>query len=255
MHSFIKHPILPVGLLFVVYSLGSPAVAMAQEKAPGYRARLGQIVKAVDENEFAQVVLAVLNGSSLGPGEGWFKAGQSRYGWKWLGDRYDADGDGRITREKFTGSEDLFDRLDRDRDGAITKSDLDWAYSSPYWAQFRQANQILRRADANGDRKLSREEWDELFKELAGDKKHIDVDDLRLLLYPPSRKQPPYVEPSKEVLLRGLFNGELGSMSEGPRVSQAAPDFTLPTHDGKKTITLSDYRGRKPVVLVFGNFT
>ena len=34
-----------------------------------------------------------------------------------------------------------------------------------------------------------------------------------------------------------------------------APDFTLKSPDGKKTITLSDYRGKKPVALVFGSYT
>jgi peroxiredoxin (alkyl hydroperoxide reductase subunit C) len=34
------------------------------------------------------------------------------------------------------------------------------------------------------------------------------------------------------------------------RVGQFAPDFTLPSHDGR-TIRLSDYRGKKNVVLVF----
>ncbi len=34
------------------------------------------------------------------------------------------------------------------------------------------------------------------------------------------------------------------------RVGQFAPDFTLKSHDGR-TVRLSDYRGRKNVVLVF----
>ena len=34
-----------------------------------------------------------------------------------------------------------------------------------------------------------------------------------------------------------------------------APDFTLSRLDGKETITLSEFRGRKPVVLVFGSYT
>jgi len=34
-----------------------------------------------------------------------------------------------------------------------------------------------------------------------------------------------------------------------------APDFTLKSPDGKRTITLSDFRGKKPVALVFGSYT
>ncbi len=40
-----------------------------------------------------------------------------------------------------------------------------------------------------------------------------------------------------------------------PKVGQVAPDFTLKTKDGKKTVKLSSFRGKKPVVLVFGSYT
>jgi hypothetical protein len=35
----------------------------------------------------------------------------------------------------------------------------------------------------------------------------------------------------------------------------AAPDFELLTHDKSETIRLSNFRGEKPVVLVFGSYT
>ena len=35
-----------------------------------------------------------------------------------------------------------------------------------------------------------------------------------------------------------------------PEVGQAAPDFTLKSHDGRE-ISLSDYRGRENVVIAF----
>ena len=38
------------------------------------------------------------------------------------------------------------------------------------------------------------------------------------------------------------------------RVGRKAPDFSLPTLDEDRTIRLSDFRGQKPVVLIFGNF-
>jgi len=40
-----------------------------------------------------------------------------------------------------------------------------------------------------------------------------------------------------------------------PKVGSKAPDFKLKTADGKKTVKLSGFRGKKPVVLVFGSFT
>ncbi len=39
------------------------------------------------------------------------------------------------------------------------------------------------------------------------------------------------------------------------KVGDTAPDFTLTTQDGKSTVTLSAYRGKKPVVLIFGSLT
>ena len=41
----------------------------------------------------------------------------------------------------------------------------------------------------------------------------------------------------------------------GPDAGQEAPDFSLQTLDGEKTVTLSDLRGKKPVVLIFGSYT
>ena len=61
--------------------------------------------------------------------------------------------------------------------------------------------------------------------------------------------------PSPQILLKGLFEGEIGSFREGPSVGRLAPDFRLKLHDGDKEVSLSDYRGKKPVVLVFGSFT
>jgi len=52
-----------------------------------------------------------------------------------------------------------------------------------------------------------------------------------------------------------MLKGEIGSLREGPAPGAQAPAFRLRTHDGKRTVSLSDYRGKKPVVLIFGSFT
>lgn len=54
-------------------------------------------------------------------------------------------------------------------------------------------------------------------------------------------------------------------LESGPDLDQMAPDFKLPllTHDAEKTelvltdkfVKLSDSRGKRPVVLIFGSFT
>ena len=40
-----------------------------------------------------------------------------------------------------------------------------------------------------------------------------------------------------------------------PKPGDLAPDFELPELDGTSTIRLSEFRGKKPVALIFGSFT
>ena len=42
---------------------------------------------------------------------------------------------------------------------------------------------------------------------------------------------------------------------QAPRAGDVAPDFTLTDSRGLETVTLSQFRGIKPVVLVFGSYT
>ena len=39
------------------------------------------------------------------------------------------------------------------------------------------------------------------------------------------------------------------------RVGEMAPDFALPTVDRKSQVNLASFRGKRPVVLVFGSYT
>jgi peroxiredoxin len=40
-----------------------------------------------------------------------------------------------------------------------------------------------------------------------------------------------------------------------PKAGDVAPDFELRDVDGENPVRLSDFRGRKPVALIFGSFT
>ena len=42
---------------------------------------------------------------------------------------------------------------------------------------------------------------------------------------------------------------------QAPKVGDLAPEFTLPDSSGTETVTLSQFRGVKPVALVFGSYT
>src|SRR5205807_3446311 len=119
------------------------------------------------------------------------------------------------------------------------------------------ARKVFGQIDRDSNGRISREEWEAFFKKAAKDKDHLTPDDLREALFPPP---PPKLAagndgPSPLVLLHGLLAGEIGSMHEGPALNAKAPDFTLSTEDGKKSVTLSDFRAKKPVVLIFGSFT
>jgi hypothetical protein len=39
------------------------------------------------------------------------------------------------------------------------------------------------------------------------------------------------------------------------QTGDAAPDFTLPAHDNTSRVRLASFRGREPVVLIFGSYT
>jgi len=43
--------------------------------------------------------------------------------------------------------------------------------------------------------------------------------------------------------------------ARAPKLGDVAPDFELSDVNGENPLKLSDFRGRKPVALVFGSFT
>src|SRR5262245_21029455 len=258
------HPI-EVSMKPFIYVLGGlmlAATGVHAQEPEGKRLYHATVksAKAVRQMEFLQMLQVIVKkGANMGPGDGWFKPSESRYSWNLLAEQFDTDKDGRISAKEFSGPPDLFMRLDRDRDGVITANDLDRSDSSPFWRQQSQANSWMRLMTEEG--KLSRDEWIKLFDKLAQGKNYLNADDIRALQNPPPKKpaagaaSASNAMPSKDILLKGLFAGELGSLCEGPRLGQRAPDFTLVTHDGRRTITLSKFLQQKPVVLIFGSFT
>jgi hypothetical protein len=107
--------------------------------------------------------------------------------------------------------------------------------------RFRGPAELFGRLDRNGDGVIRADD--------------LDWSPPRPKGPPPEMKGPPPGMPDRRTLLKGLFGGEIGSPSTGPKVEQMAPDFTLRTPDGKRQIKLSSFRGNKPVVLIFGSFT
>lgn len=212
--------------------------------------------------EFMRMFHAILSGSRMGPREGWFGPGSSRYDWNWLVNNYDADGDGEISPAELGKARNYFQRLDRDGDGMVTREDLDWSGKSRFLQMQAQAGRLFSMVDNNSNGRISQEEWAKLFDKLSKGKDHLTPADVQRLISPPTAtarsKTPPKKGgggPPTKILVKGLFMGELGSPFHGPKVGDMAPDFTLNTMEGKEKITLSQFRGHKPVVLIFGSFT
>ena len=64
----------------------------------------------------------------------------------------------------------------------------------------------------------------------------------------------------KEIKFSGQYRKSLMATQKkvnanAPGAGDMAPDFTLHDIEGKDSVTLSSFRGKKPVALVFGSFT
>ena len=212
-----------------------------------------------DHPEWAAMLVDILQGSQLGPRDGWFRKGvaQTRLTFDSARLRLDSDKDGIVERPEFPGSDDDFRRLDRDGDKTLTAADFDFNANA---LAPSPGTSVFYRADRDGDGKVTREEFDTLFKSADADKLgFLSLGDLQRALNPPPRKPAPASKgdegPSRWTLVKGLFRQEIGSLQPGPKVGENAPDFTLKTVDGKESVTLSSLVGPRPVVLIFGNFT
>jgi hypothetical protein len=221
----------------------------AQEIVSGLKARL-------PEGAEARLMLdAILDGSQLGPGEGWFRTAvsQTRFTWDTVRRRYDANEDGKIAAAEFSNSVEDFARLDRDHNQSLTEADFQWQESG---IPRDPGAMLFYQADADGNGKLTRDEFAQVFDRWNADgAEYLSLDAVRERLSPPQPSGQAGEGPTREVLLRGLARQEIGSLQPGPSLDERAPDFTLATLDGKERITLSQKIGAKPVVLVFGNFT
>ncbi|MDB5391327.1 MAG: Iodothyronine deiodinase [Planctomycetaceae bacterium] len=206
--------------------------------------------------EGIRMYLLLARGLKMGSGLGWYGPCQSRFSWAWLAARHGIELDSVISAAQFQGPPEWFQRLDRNQDAQITAEDLDWSDHNPWLHHAYAINRLFRKIESNGDGRLTREDWHRFFEMAAGGKDEVTLEELReAWLSGFSSTFMPGDAPMDEALLDGLFNGELGSMQEGPALDAAAPDFQLTTFDGQRSVRLSEVTGSKPVVLVFGNFT
>ncbi len=194
---------------------------------------------------------------TAGQAGGWYHASISRYSWVWFASRFDGDGDGAIVRAEFTGPVSAWERLDRDHDGVITAADFDWSERSAWYQMARQGSRRFDVIDSDGNGRITAGEWQEFFAIVADGKDHLTNDDLRDAMFiNAERPRSRFAKFADRVdRLKVILNGDIGSMFEGPDLGAPTPEFTLKTHDRRGVVRLSDHRGNKPVVLIFGSFT
>jgi Ca2+-binding EF-hand superfamily protein len=219
--------------------------------------------------EWAEMAIAILKEEPLEAGSGWFRRAEKRHDWRWVLQRFDADDDRDVEREELPGTGAFFERLDRDRDGVLTAGDMGETVGgqrapalAPGGPLLEAATPLFRRIDHDSNGRVSREEILDLFQ--RADREglgFVTAEDLRDALTDAVLRSP--LQPSPADLwmsspwywLHMLGSRQLGSLREGPRIGEQAPDFRLPTRDGTGEITLSASRGKRPVVLIFGSFT
>lgn len=151
--------------------------------------------------------------------------------WRHLLERFDADGDGRISREEWQGAPRIFEMLDADGDGFITEEEAlrvgdrlgqargdrpggdDQAQRDP--AQRWQ--RMLERFDADGDGRISREEWqgpDERFDRLdANNDGFITEDEVVRAAARDDQQRPQRPDPAQTLIRLMDTNGD-GRISE-----------------------------------------
>jgi len=249
-------PALPLALWLAVAPAGGSRAG--DDPAPPPPATAAKV--ATDPPEWLAMLVDILKGSQLGPGDGWFRAAvaKTRFTWDATRARLDKDGDGSVARAEFAGPDADFARLDRDRDGALTAADFDF---SPHALAPSPGVALFYMADRDGDGKVSRQEFEGAFRALdSGNAGFLSQDDLRRAFTPSPAPRlgasPPRPSgPSRWTLVKGLARQEIGSLQPGPEVDDPAPPFTLRTADGDEAVSLSGLVGSKPVVLVFGNFS
>lgn len=192
---------------------------------------------------------------SLGesPLQDWIRIGKSRYNWKWLEARFDTNHDQQITPMEFPGRPEIFQRIDRDWNGVLNEIDFDWEKNGILGKQKETTFALFKLIDLDSDGRISAEEWQQHFENCRGQQQYLNEEQLEQLIY-----QPRVVKTAKEESLRkGRTEYSPSRLAElpVPQPGDLAPDFELQPPDGNSTIRLSQFRGNKPVVLIFGCYT
>ena len=180
----------------------------------------------------------------------------------------------RRPEQKQFDSARLFEQFDKNNDGQLDRTEVP-----------ERMKERFERIDTNGDGKLSREDVQRVVPRLGGPPPAAPSDPLfgrldingdgRLskmelqnaagLLETLDRNKDGSLDREELVVPTKKGNGRPGEVITPParaervadrlQVGDAAPNFTLPLVNGKGEVTLSVFKGVKPVVLIFASYT
>ena len=210
--------------------------------------------------EWALMLTDILSGKPMKSNSGWFKPSEKRLDWDWLAENFDKNDDAIVSESEAQDFAEVFTAIDQNGDGAITRIDFNWdnvshvGPSKPSEALFflldRDSNgrvdqrEILQWMAAQDEEKNGYLTPDEFSKGLS------ILDEKRAK---PGKKSAGNEDPTR--MMNMLLKGDLGTLTEGPKIGDLAPDFELPLLQGNGKVKLSNFRGKKIVVLNFGSFT
>ncbi len=201
--------------------------------------------------------------------------------WNLLRKNHDGDGDGVITKAEYPRGDVRFGNFDRDGDGKLTAADFP---ADAFVNGFNSS--LVRMADGDRDGKVTTSEWETATKELDADGDGVIAPtelaakmgpgaatkfDLFLLSFDQDQDGR-FTTADLAIAFRdldvdgdGTLQGKetqrwqaTGKRPRGPlpKIGDAAPEFDLPrADDDKKRIALANYRGERPVALIFGSYT
>ena len=163
-------------------------------------------------------------------------SGQGRRGgdpWERM-QRFDENGDGKVSRDEFTGPERFFDRMDSDADGFVTKDEAKamrrGGGGGQRGGERGGMGNMSKRFDTDGDGQVSKQEWDALFKKADENEDGI-LDNEELM-----------------AAMRGRAYNDTA-----PKVGDVAPKVTAKSTADGRDVDLSNVK--RTTVLVFGSWT
>jgi Ca2+-binding EF-hand superfamily protein len=231
--------------LLLLTSVAGPFLVEAQEK-PARANPAPSVASNVTHNAEGEEVIG-----DYSP----IRTGKSRYDWTWLAKRYDKNGDGKIGRRELPVATKVFERLDQTWDGKLTAVDFDWSADGQLCRQKETTFALFKSIDSNSDGRLAPDELQALIQRQTREKGYLDEEDLERLIYLPRvlKARREYASRATHITFQADDQGRLPTNL--PEPGTLAPDFELRSPDGQRTVQLSTFRGKKPVVLIFGCFT